>query len=357
MDDLTMLRDLGRDLEHEPPASLARQRHRLLGLAAGDGPLRRTSGLIGGDGRRRRLGWAMLIAVAGVTAVLVVIPTVLLRGTPASSTLAPPSWDRPPKRSETLNVLLVGSDKRPPPKAMPTMDLGERSDVMLLVHLPADRRNVTVVSLPRDSLVQIPACTTSDGKTSPSHVDMINQAFSIGGLNCAWKTVESVTGVRVDHVIQIRYSGFEDIVDALGGVEVTLPTAVDDRFASLRLAAGKHHLNGETALAYVRARRLGDGSDLQRIKRQQALMRNLLKRVSGLRDPARLAVLVEVVRKSITTDAGLDLETMYSIVGGVQKSEARVMFVTVPHRPSTQDPNRIEWRQPEADRLFADLKN
>ncbi|WP_405141841.1 LCP family protein [Sphaerisporangium sp. NBC_01403] len=367
MDDLAMLRDLGRDLEHEPPATLAHQRHRLLGMTAGEGSRRDLSGAssrrglfgaITGGGRRRltgRMRWMTLAVVAGVTAALVVVPTVLLRGTPASRTLTPPTWDRPPKQNEALNVLVVGSDMRPGPRGMPAnLNLGERSDVMILLHLSADRKNVTVVSLPRDSMVRMPTCATGSGQVS-----MINQAFNVGGLKCAWKTVESATGVHVDHAIEIRYSGFKEMVDALGGVEVTLPTAVDDPKSKLRLSAGRHHLGGEQALAYVRTRYgLGDGSDLGRIKRQQAFMNAMLKQVTGhLKEPDRLAAFVDVVRRSITTDEGLDLETMYSIARNVHEAGARVRFVTVPWQPYREDPNRLEWKQPEAAQLFAKLKH
>ncbi|GAB3880971.1 hypothetical protein GCM10027612_09340 [Microbispora bryophytorum subsp. camponoti] len=215
MDDLTMLRDLGRGLDHEPPAGLARQRRRLLDEAAG-GRRRRLTQFTGG----RRVGWIALAAVAVVTAALVVVPTVLLRGTTGAHTVAPPAGDRPPKKGEALTVLLLGSDRRPSwgdPKS------SERSDLMILLRLSADRKQATAVSLPRDSMVRIPQCRSADGRTVAAHEDMINQAYAIGGLTCAWKTVETATGMRVDHAVAVRYDGLEKLVDALDGVEVTLP--------------------------------------------------------------------------------------------------------------------------------------
>ncbi|WP_432928059.1 LCP family protein [Microbispora sp. CA-135349] len=351
MDDLTMLRDLGRALEHEPPAGLARQRGRLLDEAAGG--RRRLMRWAGG----RRAGWITVAAVAAVTAALVVVPTVLLRGTTGAHigahTVAPPTKDRPAGKGEALTVLLLGTDE-PPLHA--GRDRGDRSDLMILLRLSADRKRATAVSLPRDSMVRIPQCRSADGKTVAAHRDMINQAYAIGGLTCAWKTVETTTGVRVDHAIAIRYDGLEKLVDALGGVEVTLPQAVNDPKAKLRLPAGRSVLDGETAVAYARLRfALGDGSDVARIERNVALMQTMLQKVSRLGDPAALTRLVRVAAASVTTDAGLDLDTMLTLAQDVQRAGTRVSYVTVPWRPHKEDPNRIEWKQPEASRLFARL--
>ncbi|MBB2745135.1 UNVERIFIED_ORG: LCP family protein required for cell wall assembly [Microbispora rosea subsp. rosea] len=348
MDDLTMLRDLGRDLEHEPPAGLARQRRRLLDETAG-GRRRRLTPWAGG----RRAGWIALAAVAVVTAALVVVPTVLLRGTTGAHTVAPPTGDRPPKKGGALTVLLLGSDRRP--TSARVGDLGERSDLMVLLRLSADRKRATAVSLPRDSMVRIPQCRSADGRTVAAHQDMINQAYAIGGLTCAWKTVESTTGVRVDHAVAIRYDGLEKLVDALGGVEVTLPRAVDDPKSKLKLPAGRSVLDGRTAVAYARLRYVGDGSDIARIKRNIALMRTMVNKASRLDDPADLASFVRVAATSVTTDAGLDLDTMLGLARDVQRAGTRVTALTVPWRPYAKDPNRIEWQQPDAARLFERL--
>ncbi|WP_405395042.1 LCP family protein [Microbispora hainanensis] len=350
MDDLTMLRDLGRDLdlEHEPPAGLARQRSRLLDEAAG-GRRRRPTRFTGG----RRAGWIAVAAVAVVTAALVVVPTVLLRGTTGAHTVAPPAGDRPPKKGEALTVLLLGSDRRP--TSARVGDLGERSDLMVLLRLSADRKQATAVSLPRDSMVRIPQCRSADGRTIAAHEDMINQAYAIGGLTCARKTVESATGVRVDHAVAIRYDGLAKLVDALGGVEVTLPRAVDDPRSKLKLPAGRSVVDGETAVAYARLRYVGDGSDIARIKRNMALMQAMLKKVARIDTPAALSALVRVAATSVTTDAGLDLDTMLALAEDVRRAGTRVTALTVPWRPYEKDPNRIEWKQPDAARLFARL--
>ncbi|WP_406311659.1 LCP family protein [Streptosporangium sp. NBC_01639] len=346
MDDLKMLRDLGRDLEYEPPATLARQRQRLLGAGTGREP-------------RRARHWTMIGLVAVVTAAIALVPALLLGGHQAVSVLSGhrtvPTLvgDRPDKRTEALTILLVGTDSEAGTPRHRTP--GARSDTMLLLHLPADRGKAIVISIPRDSMVRIPSC----GPDIPARTDMINSAFRTGGLACAWKTVESLTGVRVDHAVELDFSGFAGLVDAVGGVEVTLPRAVDDPKAKLRLSAGRHVLRGEQALAYVRARySMGDGSDISRIKRQQQLMSALAKKVKTLlADPARLRPFLAEATRWVKTDAGLDLETMYEIAGSLVKTDlGTVPFVTVPWRQHPADKNRIQWAQPAAEKLFASIR-
>ncbi|MBT2231848.1 LCP family protein [Nonomuraea sp. NEAU-A123] len=328
MDDLKMLQDLGRELEHQPPATLMRQRQRLLQARP----------------RRRRVTWLMTGLVAVATMAAVAVPTLLLSG---RQTVSPPTGARPANVSGVVNVLLVGSDSR---AGTGRLGNGARSDTLMLLHLPADRKNVTVVAFPRDSMVRIPACGSQ-----PARKDMINSAFSMGGLACSVKTVESLTKVRVDHMMELGFSGVEDVVDALGGVEVTLPEAVDDKSAKLKLSAGKQVLNGKQALAYLRLRHYGDGSDIQRIKRQQVLMTSMLKKAQQrLKDPAALRVFLTTASKSIKTDAEFDLDTMLGIAGTLDKSKVR--FVMVPWKPDPNDQNRLVWKQPDADQLFAALR-
>ncbi|MEU8148564.1 LCP family protein [Nonomuraea sp. NPDC048901] len=331
MDDLKMLRDLGRELEHQPPATLVRQRQRLLQARP----------------RRRRLTWLLtgLVAVATMaTVATVAVPTLMLAG---RQTVPQPAGARPANTSGTLNVLLVGSDSQ---GGSDRFDNGARSDTLLLLHLPADRTKATIISFPRDSMVRIPACGSQ-----PARKDMINQAFRIGGLACSVKTVETLTKVRVDHMMEVEFSGVEAIVNALGGVEVTLPQAVDDKNTKLRLSAGKHLLNGKQALGYIRLRHYGDGSDIQRIKRQQVLMMSMLKKAKQrLKDPAALRSFLTTAGKSFKTDPEFDLDTMIGIAGTLEKT--KMPFVMVPWEPDPDDRNRIVWKQPEAEQLFASLR-
>ncbi|MEU9888074.1 LCP family protein [Sphaerisporangium sp. NPDC051011] len=346
MDDLTMLRDLGRDLEYEPPATLVRQRRRLLDAATG---VRR---------RRRMPGWVALGLAAALTAVVLAVPSLLLRMNAANVMTDDLDSSPSPRPVRALTILLVGTGDRTTGSrgdrgGAPTGS-GQVSDAIVLLHLPADRKDVTVVSLPRDLLVRIPDCRASRGTTVKAHAGMIGSAFTAGGMPCLAKTVEESTDVRVDHTVEIPYSGFKKLVDALGGVEITLPKAVNDPKSGLRLPAGRSLVNGEQALAYA----LGDGSHLGRIECQQHLMGALLKKADSLfTEPARMLAFLDTVTRSVTTDAGLNVETMLAIADGVRRAGTpAVHTVTVPVRRSAADPHRFELDRPAYDRLFARMR-
>ncbi|MFC5819938.1 MULTISPECIES: LCP family protein [Nonomuraea] len=335
MDDLKLLRDFGRRLEHEPPATLVRQRERLLGA-------------VEGRPRRRWFGWmaAGLVAVATVATVAAVAVPALLLGD-LRRTAQHPVGARPAKVTEALNVLLVGTDKGSAPRMA---DDKGRTDSIILLHLPADRKRTTAVSIPRDSLVQLPACGSA-----PARTDLINSAYNRGGLTCTVKAVESLTDVRIDHMAEVDFAGFGRLVDALGGIEVTLKRAVDDPKAKLTLPAGKSLLDGERAVGYMRLRSVGDGSDIARIKRQQTVIRAMAKKAGQVLDePAKLKTLASVVADSVTTDTELDVERMIGIAMSLHDST--VKLVTVPWIPHPEDRNRIAWKQPEAEKLFASLR-
>ncbi|MFG1947614.1 LCP family protein [Nonomuraea sp. NPDC048826] len=335
MDDLKLLGDLGRALEHEPPATLARQRHRLLGATAG-------------RPRRQRFGWAAaaLVAVATMaTVAAVVVPTLLFAD--RHPTAAYPAGARPEKVTEALNVLLVGVDKGSAPRV--TDDRG-RTDSIILLHLPADRKRITAVGIPRDSLVRLPACGSAPARTA-----LINSAYTDGGLTCTVKAVESLTDVRIDHMVEADFAGFGRLVDALGGVEVMVRQPIDDPKSELKLPAGKSLLNGEQAVGYMRLRNYGDGSDIMRMRRQQTVIAAMAKKArQALDDPGKLEELASVVAGSVTTDPGLDTERMAGIAMSLRDSP--IKLVTVPWVPHPDDPNRLAWKQPEAERLFASLR-
>ncbi|MFI0419005.1 LCP family protein [Spongiactinospora sp. 9N601] len=338
-DDLTMLRYLGRELEHEPPATLVRQRARLAENAA----------------TRPRWGvrkWMLVGVAALITAAVALTPTLLI-GDRAGRPVAAPPDPRPAKLTEALSVLLVGTDSEmgTPRYRLP----GARSDTMLLLHLPADGKRPTVVSIPRDSMVRLPACAIPKG-ADPSLPNMINSAFHNGGLSCAWRTVESLTRIRIDHAVQVEFTGFAEIIDALGGIEVTIPAPIDDRQAKLTLSKGRQLLDGKAALGYARLRRFGDGSDLARIGRQQQVMRAMLKKVRAT-TPAELLGLLDTLKQSVTTDSGLDTRTLAAIAGTLAGTDpGSIRFVTVPTMPHPGDPNRLAWREKAAEQLFAAIR-
>lgn len=334
MDDLELIRDLGRDLEHEPPPTLARQRGRLLE----------------GAGRRRRAPgrWTLLGAVAAVTAAAIVVPTMVFHGGDARP-VAPGTATPAPRGA--LNVLVLGSDARGD-------GIAPRSDTLLLVHVPADREKVRAVSIPRDSLVKIPACETPQGKVVPARQGLINSVFPVGGAPCVLRTVESLTRVRIDQTAVIGFSGFARMVEALGGVRMTLPRPVVDPKAGLRLPAGEQRLDGKEALAYVRARSgVGDGSDLARIKRQQQFMAALAREVREQRgDPLRFSKFLAVLAASVETVPRLDAGDLVTLARGFGAGGS-IEFDTVPVRPAPSDPNRLVWDEGGAERMFAPFRS
>ncbi|NUW33667.1 LCP family protein [Nonomuraea sp. SMC257] len=325
MDDMKLLRDFGAALEHEPPATLARQRNRLTGARP----------------RRRRVGLLVTGLAAVATAAAVAVPTLVLRGS-----VAPPTGARPAKVvTGALNVLLVGTDSEVGSKRFRK---GARTDTILLVHLPADRKEITAVNIPRDSIVQIPRCGSV-----PARKSMINSAFDQGGLTCTVKTIETLTDVRIDHMVEVDFLAFKEVVNALGGVQVTMKQPVNDPKSKLRLPAGTSILNGEQALGYMRLRNYGDGSDMQRIKRQQVLLRAMMAKAKKmLTDPGKVSAFLGVVGKSIKADEDFDMETMVDLATSLNDSRLPT-FLTVPWVPSPDDPHRVVWKQPDAEQLFA----
>ncbi|MFC9607006.1 LCP family protein [Streptomyces niveus] len=274
--------------------------------------------------------------------------------------------ERPkPIAVDAKNILLIGSDTRSGEgNGKYGRDDGgsQRSDTTILLHLAADRQSATAVSIPRDLMVEIPSCQTSDGKRSRKQSAQFNWAFQFGGTACAVRTVEKLSGIRVDHHMVVDFSGFKEMVDAVNGVDVCLKKPVDDTDAHLKLPAGKQTLTGEEALGFVRARKtIGDGSDTERMERQQQFLGSLVKKVQSngvLLNPTRLYPVLDAATKSLTTDPGLNtLRDLYDLARGLRNVPTeKVQFLTVPRQPYVNDPNRDELVQPDAGRLFTQLR-
>ncbi|MGX4690346.1 LCP family protein [Streptomyces sp. JNUCC 63] len=283
----------------------------------------------------------------------------------------PGSWTTPSAEasalpSGALNILVLGSDSR---SGTENKELGggdsegARSDTAMVVHIDAGRSSATVVSIPRDTLVTRPSCPlASGGSTAAAYSAMFNSAYSVGGPVCAVKTAESLTDVRMDHYVEIDFSGFAKLVDALGGVTVTTEQDIDDDKSHLHLEAGTHHLDGTQALALARTRHgIGDGSDLGRIGLQQMLIRAMLEEITStdlLDDPARLYRVADAVTGSLTTDTGLDslaeLTTLARSLKGL--TAENVETVTLPVVTAPYDPNRVVPQEPEAGELWESLR-
>ena len=194
--------------------------------------------------------------------------------------------DRPEKTSKALNYLLVGSDTREGLTKEEMKELrvgstktaaGGRSDTMLLVHISKDRSKAYLVSLPRDSLVTIPAHLSTDGKSQiPDRQNKLNAAFAFGGAPLLIQTIESETNLKIDHYIEVSFAGFAGIVNALGGIEVCTKVDIDDPKSHLVLSAGTHTLNGIEAVKYVRTRDFDGRGDIGRMLRQEQFMCSVL---------------------------------------------------------------------------------
>lgn len=264
--------------------------------------------------------------------------------------------------SGPLNILLLGSDSRNGSKGKYGHETGARSDTTILLHLAADRRSATAMSIPRDSWVQLPSCVMDDGSKTSARFDRFNAAFSQGGTACTIKTVESLTHIRIDDYVVIDFEGFKSMVDALGGVPVCLPHAVDDPQSNIHLPAGRQVVKGEQALAFVRVRHgITYGSDLGRISRQQEFLAGLIQKVQSmglLLNPVRLYAFLDAATKSVTTDPGLGslnkLRGLTQQVQGIGQKQIRFVTVPVHDRP---DHATVAFTQPKADQLFRALRS
>ncbi|MFV0135633.1 LCP family protein [Streptomyces sp. HMX87] len=332
--------------------------------ASGPGLLRRR--------RRRRLGGAAL-AVAVVTAgaaaagwaVYAKLDGNITPDEAAAAELARYDEERPTALVQgAQNILLIGSDSRSgDDNARYGRDPGtERSDTVILLHLAAVRRSATAVSLPRDLMVHVPGCRRPDGSRTEPVFTMFNYAFEAGGSACTIRTVEKLTGIRLDHHVVVDFHGFKEMVDAVDGVEVCLTEPIDDEAARLRLPAGRVTLDGEQALGYVRARKsLGDGSDTGRMERQQHFLGALVNKVRSngvLLNPAKLYPVLDAATSSLTTDPDLaSLRGLYDLVRGLRDIPTeRVQFLTVPREPYAQDVNRDQLVESAAEKLFTRLR-
>jgi len=228
--------------------------------------------------------------------------------------------------SGPLNILLIGSDTREDDPASEIY--GMRADTTILAHISGDRKRVDMVSIPRDTLLEVPSCTLPDGSETGYAYGKFNSAFAMGAQDnnvgsaaaCAIKAVEHNTDVYIDGFAVIDFKGFEKVVDDIGGVEFNVEERIEDpNFENLVIKAGKQTFNGKTALQYARVRSgTGlDGSDISRIGRQQELM----------------SAIVEKAKTKIS-----DLPAMYSMVGSLAK-----MTTTSPELGKVSNSAGLAW--------------
>jgi LCP family protein required for cell wall assembly len=277
---------------------------------------------------------------------------------------------RPPQYNGALNILLFGSDSRAGLSRRQQLawhvglSQGEtNTDTIMVVHISPGRHQVTVLSIPRDTMVPYYACPAGQGwpgqQASPGSYERINAVMAAGGPSCLWKTVEQQTGIHLDHFIELSFSGFVHVINDIGGVNVCVPFTVNNPVSGLQLTAGMHHINGVTALSFWRTREdIGMGSDLQRIQRDQFLMSQVVKGVlhSGvLSNPVRLVTVVSDAARAMTTDSGLGQSAMLQLAVSLHSVASKdVQFVTAPNVAYPPDPGaEVEFAQPQASRVFA----
>lgn len=281
-----------------------------------------------------------------------------------------------------VNILIAGIDARSgqdasivnPDDDDPTM----RSDTTMILHLSADRQHAYMVSLPRDMLADIPECRLTDGSTSPAQFAQFNWAFSFGasaanpddlkesvagGIACTQATVEEMTGLVMDGFVVIDFTGFEGVIDSLGGVDLCTDEDVDSDMTGFQLEAGCHHLNPSQALAYARERYgYDDGSDMSRIGRQQQLLGAVVKEILETNMLTDLPKLYAFMQEALATmfvspslsspqaDVGLALSLKNT-------PPDQIRFVIMPVLQLDTDQNRLIPKEPGATELWDALRN
>ncbi|MET7814673.1 LCP family protein [Streptomyces sp. NPDC005395] len=316
-------------------------------------------------GRKILIGLAVLVVAAGGTAYWLYSDlNGNINGVDIDEAIGK---DRPEKLPTSgQNILILGSDSRAGDNAELNTGkvAGARSDTALVMHIPEGRKEAVAVSIPRDTLVTRPECTKSDGtEVASAERVMFNSVYSQVGPACVVKTVEKMSGVRMDHYMEIDFAGFKDLVDAIGGVTVTVDQDIHDKSSGLDLTAGTHKLNGTDSLAFVRTRHgVGDGSDLGRIGLQQEFMIALLSEIKKqdlLGSPTKTYKIADTLTAALTTDSELASLTALADFGrslnGVDPSTMETIMLPVAY--DKIDPNRVVAAEPQASTLWKAIRS
>jgi LCP family protein required for cell wall assembly len=251
---------------------------------------------------------------------------------------------KPPKTrsqpEEPLNILVMGDDTRSCAGChIDNQAGGGGSDTTILLHVAADRKSAYGISIPRDLLVDRPDCTVN-GKTVPGGKDVLwNQAYAVGGPECTVEQAESVFApLYIDDYLTIDFGGFKDMVDAIGGVDVCIPQPLDDpKYTHTHFDAGRSvHLDGTQALSYVRLRHVLDGTDIVRMKRQQAFIASMINKVVSagtLTRPDRLLSFAGALTNSLQASPGLaSAGKLVQLASSLRHVDlAHIKFVTMPN--------------------------
>ncbi len=332
------------------------------------------------------LAAVVLVAAGGVLAVKNILDKV--HHTASIDTYIPAS-ERPTKQAvdpangnkgTPQNILILGVDSRLGENSQFQVTTGPKqtetlSDTAILAHLSADGKEVTLISVPRDSVVKIPACDKVDAngnilrdssgqpQMASATTALFNEAIQRGGPACTVKTLEQLTGVYIDHYLEIDFEGVIKMSNALGGVPMNICSPIHDAHTGLNLPAGEVNLKGDQALAFVRARYgLTGGDDLHRIQRQQQFMASMVRKAlssSTLFNLPSMTSFYGDVASSLTTDMGssslINLALKYRHL-----DTKNIVFATVPTYPAPKGDQwyqHLYWSQDEANALFTAIKD
>ena len=283
--------------------------------------------------------------------------------------------NRPERASSAVNYLVVGSDTREGLTKAELKELkvgstktaaGARSDTMMLVHVSKSRDKAVVVSIPRDSLVTIPAHTGLDGKTQiPEMQNKVNAAFAWGGAPLLIQTLEKKMNLRIDHYVEVNFVGFKNVVDALGGIQVCSKKDINDPKSHLVMSAGVHTLNGIESLKYVRTRDFDGMGDLGRMQRQQQFVSAVFRKATSsgvLLNPFKVKNLISAVFKTVKTDETLnqgDIVTLAKQIRNLTPGKMRTMTVPLGNSNGFYPGvgSVVIWDEVLAPELFDRLRN
>ena len=265
-----------------------------------------------------------------------------------------------------INILLIGSDTRAGQGSGFGNDTSVLADVIMLLHISADRKNAVAVSFPRDLLVPWPACPSTSGGPGylPQALGQINATIANGGPGCTLLTVQKLTGLTIPYLAMIDFKGVIEMSNAIGGVEVCVAKEIKDDYTFTYLKPGKHVLQGRSALQFLRTRHgVGDGSDLSRISNQQVFLTSLVRKVRSagvLTNPVYLYSLANAAARNMKLSSSLtDLNTMVSIASALKDVELEKMtFLQVPSRGGLPAPysGRVAPVYEQANILFEKLQ-
>ncbi|WP_240969263.1 LCP family protein [Streptomyces sp. HNM0575] len=325
------------------------------------------------NGRKARWGLRLTTALSVLVLGASGVGHVMVNGLNADVNRVDPFQgltDRP-RDTGGVNFLVVGTDRRDKlsHEDRQRYRLGgsacDCTDTLMLVHLSADHDRASIVSLPRDSYTKLPAHTDPSGRRHPAEAAKLNSAYAHGGAHLTVRTVEAMSGIHIDHYLEVDFTSFMRTVDVLGGVPVCTEQALHDNYSGLNLPAGTSTLDGGRALQYVRARHLGDGSDLSRMERQQHFLAAVIEKATDsgvLMNPVKLRKVASTVLDSVRADSGLGSDQMLELGRALRRFDSDSSeFVSVPvadadHRVRKLG-STVKWDERKARRLFAKLRD